>query len=113
MSKVPKFQFGDCPPAKPAKVANLHPVEAPTLASLATLAGGKNENQLSTPQDETPQASPGERILTCAACGFHEYQGPNPPEGWERCTFKDKWCYGLRPACTEIKRQDTGVPLDG
>jgi hypothetical protein len=54
-----------------------------------------------------------ERILTCADCGFHEYQGPNPSHGWGRCTLKKRGCYGLRPACSEIQRQDTDVPLDG
>jgi len=29
-----------------------------------------------------------ERILSCADCGFHEYQGPNPAHGWGHCTFK-------------------------
>lgn len=43
-----------------------------------------------------------ERVLTCADCGFHEYQGPNPAHGWGSCTFKDKWCYGLRRACKDI-----------
>jgi hypothetical protein len=47
--------------------------------------------------------SPPERILTCADCGFHEYQGPNPAHGWGRCTFKEKGCYGLRPACGDVK----------
>lgn len=55
----------------------------------------------------------GERVLNCADCGFHEYQGPNPRQGWGRCTFKGKGCYGLRAACSEIQRQDTDVPLDG
>jgi hypothetical protein len=44
-----------------------------------------------------------ERILTCADCGFHEYQGPNPAHGWGLCTFNGKWCYGLRRACDECK----------
>ena len=54
-----------------------------------------------------------ERILSCADCGCHEYQGPNPAHGWGRCTLKNRGCYGLRPACSEIPRQDTDVPLDG
>lgn len=54
-----------------------------------------------------------ERILSCADCGFHEYQGPNPAQGWGHCTFTGKWCYGLRPACSEMNRQDTNGPLDG
>jgi hypothetical protein len=62
----------------PAKVANLHPVK-------------------------TPQAITPEHILTCADCSFHEYQGPNPAHGWGHCTFKGKWCYGLRQACDECK----------
>ncbi len=106
MSKVPKFCFEVYPPAKPAKVANLQPVEAPALASLATLARGKNGNQLFHPLAETPQANPPERILTCAYCGFHEYQGPNPAHGWGLCTFNGKWCYGLRRACDECKEID-------
>src|SRR5208282_4217060 len=85
MSKVPKFQFEDYPPAKPAKVANLHPEEA---SPLATLARGKNKNQLLYPLAETPQANPPERILTCADCDFYKYQGPNPRQGWGHCTFK-------------------------
>jgi hypothetical protein len=44
-----------------------------------------------------------EHILTCADCGFHEYQGPNPTHGWGLCTFNGKWCYGLRRACDECK----------
>jgi hypothetical protein len=47
---------------------------------------------------------PPKRILTCADCSFHEYQGPNPVHGWGRCTFNEKWCYGLRRACTECKK---------
>lgn len=45
-----------------------------------------------------------ERVLTCADCGFHKYQGPNPAHGWGRCNFKGKGCYGLRPACSEIQQ---------
>lgn len=52
-------------------------------------------------------------ILTCADCDFHKYQGPNPRQGWGRCTFKGKWCYGLRRACDESKRQNTDTGLDG
>ena len=106
MSKVPKFQFEDYPPAKPAKVANLYPAEAPTFATLASLARGKKENQLLQSLAETPQASPPEHILTCADCDFHEYQGPNPAHGWGLCTFNTKWCYGLRSACPECKEID-------
>jgi hypothetical protein len=50
--------------------------------------------------------APPERILTCADCNFHEYQGPNPAHGWGCCTFKGKGCYGLRPACQECKEID-------
>jgi hypothetical protein len=57
--------------------------------------------------------APPEHILTCADCGFHKYQGPNPRQGWGRCTFKGKGCYGLKPACSEVHRQDTDGPLDG
>jgi hypothetical protein len=106
MSKVPKFQFEDYPPAKPTKVANLYPVEEPALATLATLARGKKENQLFHPQDETPQATPPEHILTCADCSFHEYTGPNPAHGWGSCTFNGKGCYGLRRACNDCKEID-------
>jgi hypothetical protein len=49
---------------------------------------------------------PPERILTCADCSFHEYTGPNPVHGWGRCTFNEKWCYGLRQACDECKEND-------
>lgn len=101
MSKVPKFQFEDCPPAKLAKPAKHPPDEASTLA---TLSGGENENQLFHIQDEIPQASPRERILTCADCPRHEQDRINPPEGWGRCTLKKRGCYGLRPACSEIPR---------
>jgi len=104
MSKVPKFQFEDYPHAKVAKPAKLPPDEASTSATLATCARAKNENQLFHPQDETPQASPRERILSCADCGFHKYTGPNPAHGWGRCTLKKRGCYGLRPACSEIQR---------
>jgi len=45
-----------------------------------------------------------ERVLTCADCGFHKYQGPNPAQGWGRCTLKKRGCYGLRRACSEIPR---------
>ena len=47
-----------------------------------------------------------ERILTCADCSFHEYQGPNPAHGWGLCSFNRKWCYGLRRACDERKEID-------
>lgn len=56
--------------------------------------------------------APQERILSCADCGFHEYQGPNPAHSWGRCTLKKRGCYGLRPACSEIPPQDTDVSLD-
>jgi hypothetical protein len=46
--------------------------------------------------------APNEHILTCADCDFHKYQGPNPRQGWGRCTFKEKGCYGLRPACEAV-----------
>jgi len=72
---------GDRDHTPPAKVSDLHPVE-------------------------TPQASPQEQILTCADCGFHKYQGPNPAHGWGLCTFNGKWCYGLRRACDECKEID-------
>jgi hypothetical protein len=54
-----------------------------------------------------------ERILSCADCGFHEYQGPNPRQGWGRCKLKNRGCYGLRPACSEIPPRDGNVPRDG
>jgi hypothetical protein len=57
--------------------------------------------------------APTEHILTCADCDFHKYQGPNPSQGWGRCTLKKRGCYGLRPACSEIPHRDTDVPLDG
>ncbi|MGA7562294.1 MAG: hypothetical protein WBW55_03720 [Desulfobaccales bacterium] len=44
-----------------------------------------------------------ERVLTCADCGFHQYSGPNPRQGFGQCTYKGKGCYGLRPACPEIQ----------
>jgi len=46
-SKVPKFQFENDPPAKPAKVANLYPTEA-------------------------PQATPEVRPVTCESCPWYE-----------------------------------------
>lgn len=79
MSKVPKFYFEDCPPAKPTKVANLHHVEA-------------------------PQAGFQEHVLTCFECPRHEHDTVNPSQGWGRCTLKKQGCYGLRPACSEIPR---------
>ena len=54
-----------------------------------------------------------ERILTCFECPRHEHDTVNPPEGWGRCTFKDKGCYGLRPACPEIQRQNIDDARDG
>ncbi len=45
-----------------------------------------------------------EHVLTCADCGFHQYSGPNPRQGFGRCAYKGKGCYGLRPACTEIQQ---------
>ena len=48
-----------------------------------------------------------ERILTCFDCPRHEHDTINPSQGWGRCTFKDKWCYGLRPACPECKEIDS------
>ncbi len=57
--------------------------------------------------------APQERILSCADCGFHEYQGPHPAQGWGRCTLKNRGCYGLRPACPDIPPRATDVPLDG
>jgi hypothetical protein len=52
------------------------------------------------------QPAPPEHILTCADCGFHKYQGPNPVHGWGLCSFNGKWCYGLRRACDECKEID-------
>jgi hypothetical protein len=46
---------------------------------------------------------PPERILSCADCDFHKYQGPNLRQGWGTCTFSGKGCYGLRLACDECK----------
>jgi hypothetical protein len=57
-----------------------------------------------TPNTASQAPAPGERVLTCADCGFHEYQGPNPRQGWGSCTLKKRGCYGLRPACSEIPR---------
>ncbi len=74
----------------------------------------RGEVPLKATPNTAPQApAPGERVLTCADCGFHEYQVPNQRQGWGRCTLKKRGCYGLRPACSEIPRQDTDVPLDG
>jgi hypothetical protein len=44
-----------------------------------------------------------EQVLTCADCGFHQYSGPNPRQGWGHCTFKKMGCYGLRAACKEAR----------
>jgi hypothetical protein len=75
MSKVPEFQFEDYPPAKPAKVAYLHPVEA-------------------------PQAGPQEHVLTCADCPhFEANYGPNPLQGWGKCLKRNKGRYGCATAC--------------
>jgi hypothetical protein len=51
--------------------------------------------------------APPEHILTCFDCPRHEHDTINPSQGWGRCTFKDKWCYGLRPACPECKEIDS------
>jgi hypothetical protein len=150
MSKVPKFQFEDCPPAKPAKVANLYPTEAPLASPSACpvtcaaacpwyssnpwshdptllgwchrrmepLAAGSpaceefrhGEVPPRQPYEQVPAVpaatspAPQEHILTCFDCPMHEHDPINQPEGWGRCTFKDKWCYGLRPACFETPR---------
>ena len=75
MPKVPKFNFEAYPPAKPAKVANLHPGEA-------------------------PQSGPREHVLTCADCPhFEANQGPNPREGWGRCLKRNKGRFGCATAC--------------
>lgn len=130
MSKVPKFQFEGCPPAKVAKPAKLPPAEASTFATLATFARGKNENQLFHLQDETPQAadergdqdhtppskvvnlhpdaapqiSPRERILTCYECGHFRpaVNSPNPTQAWGYCEKRDRGRYGVAMACESI-----------
>jgi hypothetical protein len=149
VSKVPKFYFEDCPPAKPAKVAKHYSGEAPQASPPAcpvtcaaachwyasnpwshdpTLFGwchrwmeplgagspaceefNRGEVPLKATPNKAPQTpAPGERILTCADCGFHKYTGPNPAHGWGRCTLKKRGCYGLRPACSEIPRDTWG-----
>lgn len=45
-----------------------------------------------------------DRPLTCADCLFHNYQGPNPRQGWGQCSLKDQGCYGLKAACEDFKR---------
>jgi hypothetical protein len=57
--------------------------------------------------------APQEHVLTCFECPLHEHDMVNPTHGWGRCTLKKRGCYGLRPACSEIQRRDTDVPLDG
>ena len=57
--------------------------------------------------------APTEHILTCFECPLHEHDTVNPTQGWGRCTLKNRGCYGLRPACSEIQRRAADVPLDG
>ena len=47
-----------------------------------------------------------ERILTCADCGFHEYQGPNPRQGWGRCLKRNKGRFGCATACEKAITND-------
>lgn len=81
MSKVPKFDFEDRPPAKPAEVANPFPNEALTLASLATLARGKNEKQPFHSRDEVPLTSP--PVLEKCHCGSPAWD--TDAEGKQKC----------------------------
>jgi len=36
---------------------------------------------------------------TCGACACHKYVGPNPREGFGKCVFNGKGCFGFRAAC--------------
>ena len=74
----------------------------------------RGEVPLKATPNTAPQApAPGERVLTCFECQMHENNPVNPRQGWGRCTFKGKGCYRLKPACSEVHRQDTDGPLDG
>jgi hypothetical protein len=81
MSKVPKFYFGDCPPAKTAKVA-------------------KHDS------GEARRASPPACLVTCvAACPWYEL---NP---WTHYQELGAWCWwhvdGIltdNPACISYRR---------
>lgn len=68
---------------------------------LATLKVQKEEVQKYLTKPQAP--IPPDRLLSCADCGFHKYHGPNPREGFGRCTFKEMGCYGFRVACEHVQ----------
>jgi len=98
--KVPKFDFGEESPAKPAKVANPAQGEYPVPSTSAT-AGTESPN---IHHDQEIKTAP-ECILTCSECPWHR---ANP---WTHYPELPSWCdwhfdhlLADNPACIGYRR---------
>jgi hypothetical protein len=101
--KVPKFDFADGPPAKPAKVANSELAER-NFSSFSDFSyDGVTENNFSPPLVKPP-TQPQERVLTCHECDHFRpaVNSPNPTQAWGHCKKRDKGRYGVATACEAI-----------
>jgi len=97
--RIPKFDFEDCPPAKPAKVANPKRAEG-DLSNFSDFSyRGVTENYFSPPF--VPSTKAQDRVLTCFDCGHFRpaVNSPNPAHAWGHCEKRDKGRYAVATAC--------------
>lgn len=87
MSKVPKFQFKEHPPAKVAKPAKPLPTDTLTFATFAPFANGKTQNQHWHFTAKELQTAPEFSPAACAACSWFEL---NP---WTSYPGYAAWCH--------------------
>jgi hypothetical protein len=104
--KVPKFDFGEESPAKPAKAANPPQGEYPVPSTSAT-AGTESPN---IHHDQEIKTAP-ECILTCSECPWHR---ANP---WTHYPELPSWCdwhfdhlLADNPACIGYRRGELPAP---
>jgi len=100
--KVPKFEFPDLSPSKPAKFANSTKVEE-NFSNLSKIS------YVGVPESNTPQppAHPSQyrdRVLTCYDCGYFRaaINSPNPTQAWGHCRKQGRGRYGAAMACEII-----------